>query len=112
MHLNRTRISPHTPEIVLSSVFKKYDVDNSGALDEYEFANVLEELGVIDSVEQSALFALADSDNNKEIDWDEFLKLIRSHDFEHLINSSDDYQFIIDTYKAFQQYDEDGDGES
>ncbi len=66
----------------------------------------------MDEYEQKALFALADADNSKTIEYDEFLKLIKGKGFEYLLSNRDDYLFVIETYRTFGEYDHDGDGES
>ncbi len=111
MHTSKTAISKTTPEIVLKSVFNRYDTNHRGYLDLEAWSHVLEDLGIIDEIEQQALFALADVTNKKTIHFKEFLNLIQSNDFEHILSNQEDYLFIIETYKTFLEYDTDGDGE-
>ena len=111
MHASRSSINRETPELVIKSIFCRYDDDGNGHLDSEEFANAMDDLGIIDPYEQQALFALADADNSKTIEYEEFLSLIKGHDFEYLLSSREDYLFVIETYKTFQEYDQDGDGE-
>eukprot|EP01084_Bolivina_argentea_P287526 493381_1 len=105
MHKSQSGIHRDTPEIVLKSIFRRYDIDGNGYLDRLEFTNALEDLGIIESMEQDALFALADTNNKKCINYTDFFKLIKSNDFESILSSHTDYEFIIETYIAFQQYD-------
>eukprot|EP01084_Bolivina_argentea_P073740 133805_1 len=111
MHSSRTAISSSAPEIVLKSVFKKYDVHGSGKLDRNAFSHVLDDLGIEDEIEQHALFALADTNNTKTLTFREFLNLIQSNDFEGILSNQDDYIFVIETYQNFLEFDADDSGE-
>jgi len=111
MHASRTSIHCATPLVVLKSVFARYDEDEDDELNSDEFEHALKDLGVDDEMEQRALFALADSDNSKTVSFQDFLNLVQSNGFELLLSSRQDYEFVIETYQNFQQYDENGDGE-
>lgn len=112
MHQSHSSIHPETPNIVLKSIFQQYDADNDGELNVEEFCNALQDLGIDDDTECNALFALADSNNSKTMSFNDFIKLIKSNGFELLLSSRPDYEFVIETYKTFQIYDENNDGES
>eukprot|EP01083_Nonionella_stella_P182333 655774_1 len=112
MHASKSSIHPDTPILVLKSIFQRYDADHDGHLNETEFGNALDDLGIDDESEQCALFALADSNNSKSVQLEDFIKLIKSNDFEMILSNRQDYEFVIQTYHAFQQYDENGDGQS
>ena len=112
MHTSHSSIHPETPNIVLKSIFQRYDADNDGELNEQEFCNALQDLGINDDMEQCALFALADVNNSKTVNFNDFVKLVKSNDFELILSSPADYEFVIETCKTFQQYDENGDGQS
>ena len=112
MHKSKSSIHPDTPLIVLRSIFQRYDTDSDGELNQSEFGHALEDLGINDAMEQNALFALADSNNSKTVSLDDFIKLIKSNGFELILSSPQDYEFVIETFKTFQQYDENGDGQS
>eukprot|EP01083_Nonionella_stella_P060813 158603_1 len=111
MHASKSSIHPDTPILVLKSIFQRYDADRDGYLNETEFGNALDDLGIDDESEQCALFALADSNNSKSVQLEDFIKLIKSNDFEMILSNRQDYEFVIQTYHAFQQYDENGDGQ-
>ena len=98
--------------MVLQSVFKKYDTDGNGDLDLQEFSRALSDLGVIDETEQKAIFVLADADNGGTVGTAEFIKLVKSHEFDSILSSHEELQFIYQTYKRFQEFDADGNGES
>ena len=110
MHAARSSINRQTPEIVVKSIFKRYDEDHNGHLDLLEFSHACDDLGIVDTYEQRALFALADADNSQTIEYDEFLNLIQGHDFEYLLANREDYLFVIETFKTFEDYDQDKDG--
>eukprot|EP01083_Nonionella_stella_P093733 262790_1 len=111
MHASKSSINPSAPIIVLKSIFKKYDTDRDGLLNSDEFGNALEDLGIVDETEQRALFALADSNNRKKIHLNDLIKLIKSNEFELILSSRQDYEFVIETYKAFQSYDQNDNGQ-
>eukprot|EP01084_Bolivina_argentea_P231675 390620_1 len=104
-------LSANTPKMVLESVFKKYDNDNSGKLNFKEFSNALNDLDVTDEEEQQAIFHLADVDNGGNVCIDEFIQLIKAHEFDDILGNNDALKFINETYEQFQQHDSDGNGE-
>ena len=112
MHNSQYVLHSDTPDMVLKSVFKKYDTDGNGDLDPEEFARALSDLGVIDETEQETLFALADGDNGGTVGAAEFIKLVKSHEFDTILSSHEELEFVYQTYKKFQEFDYDGNGES
>ena len=112
MHAAKYTLHPDTPELVLSSIFKKYDEDNSGELDFEEFSQALDNLGIIDEHAQRALFHLADADNGGTISIDEFIELVKGHEFDEILGNNDKLEFVYQTYRTFQEYDDDGSGDS
>ena len=111
MHNSQWGLHPETPDVVLTSIFKKYDTDGNSGLDPSEFSRALSDLGVIDKHEQSALFHLADMDNGGNVDAEEFIKLIKSHEFDSILSDHDALEFVYQTYQQFKKYDADGDGQ-
>eukprot|EP01083_Nonionella_stella_P055718 146873_1 len=111
MHNAKYVLHSETPDIVLQSVFKKYDDDGSGELDIEEFSDALNDLGVIDEHEQKAIFHLADADNGGTVCINEFIQLIKGHEFDNILASHDELEFIYQTHKQFEKYDADGNGE-
>ena len=112
MHNSQYVLHADTPEMVLKSVFTKYDTDGNGDLDIQEFSRALSDLGVIDEQEQHVLFHLADADNGGSVSSNEFIKLVKQNEFDHILGSHEELEFIYQTHKTFQQYDADGNGES
>eukprot|EP01084_Bolivina_argentea_P087687 158361_1 len=110
MHASHTAISKMTPEIVLRSVFNRYDIHVTGHLELDAFSLMLEDLGISCAHEQQALFALGDSSNKRTIHFTDFLNLIKSNDFEHILSNQEDYLFVIKTYESFREYDVNRDG--
>ncbi len=64
----------------MMDVFKKYDSDGSGAIDQFEFEAALVELGMLDvpSYEARKVFEAYDADSSGSLDMDELAKMIRS----------------------------------
>ena len=91
MHAAKSSINRETPELVIKSIFSRCEADGNGHLDPQQIAHAMDDLGIIDPFEQQALFALADADNSKTIEYEEFLSLIKGHDFEYLLSSREDY---------------------
>ena len=112
MHNSQYTLHSKTPDMVLQSVFKRYDTDGNGDLDIQEFSRALSDLGVIDEHEQKAIFVLADADNGGTVGTAEFIKLVKSHEFDSILSSHEELEFIYQTYKRFQEFDADGNGES
>ena len=81
-------------------------------LDMGEFSRALSDLGVIDEHEQHAIFHLADADNGGTVCIDEFIQLIKGHEFDTILANHDSLEFIYQTHKTFKQFDADGNGES
>ena len=65
-------LAVETPDIVLSSIFKYYDKDNSGFLDKQEFRLYLKNLGFGNDLQSTTLQALADDNNDGAISFEEF----------------------------------------
>lgn len=111
MHHARYSLCSDTPQLVLDSVFQKYDKDDNKGLDLHEFQRALSDLAVTDEHEQEVLFHLADHDNGGTIDVKEFVDLIKDHEFDELLSDHDQMEFLWKTWGYFEQYDADGDGE-
>eukprot|EP00484_Ammonia_sp_Unknown_P018332 CAMPEP_0197035580 /NCGR_PEP_ID=MMETSP1384-20130603/13333_1 /TAXON_ID=29189 /ORGANISM="Ammonia sp." /LENGTH=491 /DNA_ID=CAMNT_0042465659 /DNA_START=64 /DNA_END=1539 /DNA_ORIENTATION=- len=111
MHQSQYTLHPETPELVLRSVFLKYDKDGSKQLNEKEFSFALSDLGIIDQHEQLAIFHLADADNGGTVDIQEFITLIKGHELDVILSNHDSLEFIYQTFNEFQKYDADGNGD-
>jgi len=110
MHVNRTSISSDTPEIVLESVFNKFDEDHSGQLSANEFDKLLDVLGVSED-DKDVIIQLADSNNDKSIDYKEFKDLVQKIGVEKLLeNKNKEFELLKYTYDTFKEYDSDGNG--
>ena len=75
-----------TPDLVLKSLFSKYDKDNSGTLGDKELEQLLQEdLGM--DIEQAEIYLLLrDEDGSKNLSFDEFQKWLNSGENFQLIN--------------------------
>ena len=106
----RPQIAPKTPDKVLESLFQSYDSNKDGKLTLRQFDDLLGECGVKDEEEKAAITKLADSDNNHQIDFDEFRTLVKVDGLEQILDNQDDFDFLLTCYKTFKEYDLDGDG--
>lgn len=99
----------NTPDIVLKSLFNKYDTDGSGSLSTKELPDLLQnDLGL--SVEESEMYTLLlDKDANGRLSFDEFKKWLNSG--EKLQNlDSERYNTMYKAVEMFKKYDMDASG--
>ena len=111
MHHSQHTLHPDTPDLVLSSIFKKYDTNSNGELDLDEFSNALYDLGISDENTQKALFHLTDTDNGGTIGIDEFIQLVKANEFDTILADHKQIEFVYETYLHFQSIDADKNGE-
>ena len=96
------------PEIVVKSLFKKYDTDGSGRLGKNEMSSMLkDDLGM--SPEQAqACILMVDKDGCGGVSFDEFSLWLRtSKGFENIDNTSRFY-VIQKAVELFKKFDKDG----
>ena len=99
-----------TPDMVLRSLFSKYDKDNSGTLAGTELQQFLEEdLGM--NTEEAEIYAmLSDDDGSKSMSYDEFKQWLHSGENFQYVNDSSKFFIVHKAVEMFQQYDTDGKG--
>jgi len=95
---------------VAKSIFKFFDKDNSGKLDEKEWAALLESYGLEDYTKE--LSALADADGCGKVCWEEFEKwLITSKHFDPgAKNAESRFSILVLIADKFKSYDKDNNG--
>ena len=98
------------PEIVVKSLFQKYDTDGSGRLAKKELLTLLkDDLGMKDDQAQ-ACYMLVDKDGGGDLSFDEFLGWLRSGEGFKNIDNSSRYYYIQKAIAEFKKYDKDGNG--
>lgn len=97
------------PEVVIKSIFMKYDTDGSGNLEKTEILGMLGEMG-LDGKQAELCFMMIDKDGNKTVSLDEFLQWFRSGEGVKVVDDPSRYAFVRRVADAFKKYDEDGSG--
>lgn len=106
----KSYFSASVPDIVVKSLFYKYDTDGSGRLAKKELMTLLkEDLGMEDDQAQ-ACFMLVDKDGGGDLSFDEFIAWLRSGDGLANIDNSSRYYYIQRAIALFKKYDKDGNG--
>lgn len=100
------------PEIVLRSLFKKYDENSSGYLSGREIRMLLvQDLGM-DENESDAISMLMDNDGNNTVSFQEFKGWMRGTNRSGLIlhPSGKRYRLLLKAAEFFKVFDIDGNG--
>ena len=98
---------PDTPDVVLKSLFYKYDHDGSGMLGTDEMTSLLrDDLGLSDD-QALAYSLLLDKDGSKTISFEEFKKWLNSGERLSTVNDSSRYYILEKAVDMFRGYDKD-----
>ena len=106
------RASPYSIE----DIFKQMDKDNSGTLSLIEFRNAMRKLNIgLSAKDIDGLLSRIDTNNDGQIDWQEFQKQFKTSDTENQIKSSCQQRlnslrmhmtsFMLSARDAFNQFD-------
>ena len=96
------------PEVVLKSLFRKYDTDDSKSLGKREMLKLLkEDLGFEDDRAQACIL-MVDKDGCGEISFDEFILWIRTEKGFGNIDNNSRFYIIQKAIELFKKYDKDG----
>lgn len=106
----KSYFSADVPEIVVKSLFQKYDTDGSGRLGKKEVITLLkDDLGFKDDQAQ-AQYMLVDKDGGGDLSFDELRVWLRSEERFKNIDNSSRYYVIQKAITEFKKYDKDGNG--
>ena len=99
-----------TPDIVLKSLFLKYDHDNSGELQKEEIEQLLK-VDLDMSVEESEVYSLlVDADGSKSISFEEFKAWLSSGERLENVNDQSKFYLLGKAVDLFKQYDTNREG--
>ncbi|KAK3098665.1 hypothetical protein FSP39_021751 [Pinctada imbricata] len=100
--------NPNAPDIVLRSLYMKYDIDGNGKLDRNELTSLLkDDLGLTDS-QVEAYYLLLDKDGDAKISFDELVSWLKSGERFKNIQDKTRYHRLQKAVKMFKKYDTDG----
>ena len=106
----KSYFNPNVPEIVVKSLFKKYDTDDSGRLGKNEMLTLLkEDLGMKENQAQACIL-LVDKDGCGEVSFDEFTLWLRTEKGFRNIDDSSRYYKVQKAIELFKEFDKDGNG--
>ncbi|XP_052815904.1 uncharacterized protein LOC128242690 [Mya arenaria] len=97
----------NTPDVVLRSLFAKYDADQSGQIGRDELSTLLTtDLGMTDS-QAEVYIHLLDKDGSSSVCFDEFKQWLRSDEKLKSINDQARYHVLCKAVEMFKKYDTD-----
>ena len=99
-----------TPDLVLKSLFAKYDKDSSGSLMDAELKQLLQEDLGMDTEQAEIYTLLRDEDGSKSLTYEEFKKWLNSGENFQFIDDSSKFYIVHQAVEMFKKYDTDGQG--
>ncbi|KAH3771460.1 hypothetical protein DPMN_172779 [Dreissena polymorpha] len=104
----KSYFDPKTPDIVIKSLFQKYDKDNSGFLDRKELSSLLEDDLGLTTRQVEVYFHLLDRDGNAKISPDELSDWLRRNERFKMVNDKSRFYAVCKAVDMFKKYDKDG----
>eukprot|EP00761_Pharyngomonas_kirbyi_P002792 gb/GECH01002796.1/.p1 GENE.gb/GECH01002796.1/~~gb/GECH01002796.1/.p1 ORF type:complete len:171 (+),score=45.96 gb/GECH01002796.1/:1-513(+) len=96
-------------EVIIKSLFNKYDESGDGRIDKEEFRSLCEDVGYpLDDEALEYAFRLVDTNGNREVSFDEFLDFWRHNDKFKRLEASQ-LEEMSEAAKLFRRYDLDSD---
>ena len=105
-----TYFDENIPDIVLKSLFRKYDTDNKGTLSFLILPNLLEEVMGLSKEVASMYALLMAKDANGIVSYEEFKKWLKTGEKLNQVSATR-YLMIERAVEMFKIYDRDGSGE-
>ncbi|XP_068727252.1 troponin C, skeletal muscle-like [Montipora capricornis] len=95
------------PEVVIRSIFDRYDTNKNGMLEDKEMQNLLQEdLGL--NAEQSGIyFLLLDKNGDHNISFEEFNDWLRSGEHFEVLNDKAKFYSLLKAFHYFKTFDTD-----
>lgn len=99
------------PEIVIKSIFSKYDKDGSGCLEKSEILAMLRDDMGLDEKQAEVCFMLIDKDGSKSVSFPELAEWFRTpgKGFK-VVDDQHRYAYVRRVADYFKEYDRDGSG--
>ena len=105
----RSLIGPDVPQVVIKSIFSKYDKDGSGSLEQTEVLAMMGDLG-LDEKQAELCFMMLDKDGNNNVSEKELMDWLRAGEGYKVVDDPKRYAFVRRVADAFKKYDKDGSG--
>ncbi|XP_068682286.1 uncharacterized protein [Montipora foliosa] len=110
MQAGKSYFNPNVPDVVVKSLFHKYDTDRSGHLGKNEMLKLLkDDLGLKED-EARACVMMVDKDGCGDISFDEFVSWLRTEKGFKNIDDKSRYYKVQKAIELFRQYDKDDSG--
>lgn len=103
--------SEEVPEVVVKSIFTKYDTDGSGSLQKDELMILLQQDLGMDAKQAETVMMVVDKDGSGDVSFEEFLQFLRNKkDVLKSVDNSSKYGQLRKAVECFKKFDEDGSG--
>jgi Ca2+-binding EF-hand superfamily protein len=96
------------PDVVMRSLFMKYDTDNSGGLGSDELKRLFKEDLGLNEEQAQAYVLLLDVDGNADVSYEEFTKWLRSGEKLSMVTDASRYKRVKRAVDLFNKFDTDG----
>lgn len=106
----KSYFSGSVPKIVVQSLFRKYDTDDSGRLQKRELMTLLKDDLGMDSKQAEAVMMMVDKDGSGAISFEEFFQWLREGEGLQNVDNSTRYYYIRKAVDLFKTYDKDASG--
>jgi calcium-binding protein CML len=105
----KSYFSESVPEVVVQSLFRKYDTDGSGRLQSAELMKLLNDLGM-DPKQAETVMMLVDKDGSGTVSFEEFFQWLREGEGLRNVDDSTRYYYLRKAVDLFKKYDKDASG--
>ena len=105
----RSLFRSDVPEMVIKSIFDKYDKDGSKVLEQTEILAMLKDFG-LDEKQAEICFMMIDKDGNSTVSKDEFLQWFQTSEGVKIVDDPNRYAFVRRLADEFKKYDRDSSG--
>lgn len=105
----RSLFHSDVPEMVIKSIFDKYDKDGSKVLEQTEILAMLKDFG-LDEKQAELCFMMIDKDGNSAVSKDKFLQWFQTGEGVKIVDDPNRYAFVRRLADEFKKYDRDSSG--
>ncbi|XP_065643216.1 troponin C, skeletal muscle [Hydra vulgaris] len=100
----------HAPDIVIKSLFSKYDQDNSGFISMKELSNLLTDDLDLSPEQVETYVLLLDKDANGKLSFNEFKAWLKSGEKFEIVTDTSRFYIMQKAVEYYKKYDLDGSG--